>query len=117
MDKIFIQQLRVEAKVGIYPREKLLPQTIELDLEVGLPHKGPYVNDKIAETIDYDALIKHIHTTLDQQHFGLIERLAEHLAQTVLDKFAAPYIKVSICKLGVSAKAKRVGVVLERTRR
>ena len=36
IDYIFIEGLRVEARVGIYPREQLA-QTLEIDLTFGVP--------------------------------------------------------------------------------
>ena len=37
MDFIFIEELRVQANVGIYPRERAAPQTVELNLTFGVP--------------------------------------------------------------------------------
>ncbi|MBK6982026.1 MAG: hypothetical protein IPH30_11350 [Betaproteobacteria bacterium] len=37
MDKIFIREYRIDAWVGIYDWEKLRPQTLELDVEIGIP--------------------------------------------------------------------------------
>ena len=37
MDFIFIEELRVSARVGIYPRERVAAQTLELNLTFGVP--------------------------------------------------------------------------------
>ncbi|MBK9674347.1 MAG: dihydroneopterin aldolase [Betaproteobacteria bacterium] len=36
MNTIFIQDLRLTARIGIYAWERGLPQTLQLDLELGL---------------------------------------------------------------------------------
>lgn len=114
MDKIIIQELRVETKIGVYPREKMATQTIEIDLEVALPARSSYLSDKIADTIDYDALVKYIYATLENHHFGLLENLAEHIAQGVMKKFSSPGVRISVTKLGVLPKIKKISVVLKR---
>ena len=35
MDIIFIDELRVSTLIGIYPREKAMPQTVEMSLQIG----------------------------------------------------------------------------------
>ena len=50
MDFIFIEELRVQAWVGIYPREKVAPQTVELHLTFGVPDSAAE-HDDIADTI------------------------------------------------------------------
>ena len=34
MDSIFISELKIETRIGIYDWEKKVPQTIQLDIEV-----------------------------------------------------------------------------------
>ena len=52
MDFIFIEELRVDAHVGIYPREQVAAQTIEINLTFGVPDEAAQ-DDDIAKTIDY----------------------------------------------------------------
>ena len=35
MDIIFIEEMRAETWIGIYPREKAMPQTVEMSLQIG----------------------------------------------------------------------------------
>lgn len=59
MDFIFIEELRVEARVGIYPRERVASQTVELNLTFGVPDAAAE-RDDIADTIDYAQVIARI---------------------------------------------------------
>ena len=56
MDIIFIDDLRVETLIGIYPREKAVPQTIEISLRIGASTASAGASDDIRDTIDYAAL-------------------------------------------------------------
>ena len=114
MDTIFITDLRVEMLIGVYDWERRVPQTVQLDLEIGIPDASRPRSDRIRETIDYARVIERIKASLKQDRFLLVERLAEHLAQLVMTEFKAPWVKVSVSKLAVEKDVKRVGVTIER---
>jgi len=114
MDTIFITDLRVEMLIGVYDWERKVPQTVQLDLEIGIPDGGGPRSDRIRETIDYAKVIERIQSSLKQERFLLVERLAEHLAQLVMAEFKAPWVKVSVSKLAVEKDVKRVGITIER---
>jgi len=116
MDIIFIRELRLEAGVGIYKRERETRQTVQFDLEIGLPAKNAALSDKVADTIDYAVVIERITTELASRHFGLVETLAEHVANLILNEFGAPWVRVSIAKLGALRSVKLVGVTIERSK-
>ncbi|MFN4148045.1 MAG: dihydroneopterin aldolase [Rhodocyclaceae bacterium] len=115
MDFIFIEEMRVEAHVGIYARERVAPQTLELSLTFGVPDEAAQ-DDDIAKTIDYAQVIARIREELAQRHFNLLETLGEFVIALVLDEFRAPWVKVSIAKVGIAKGVKRVGVQIERAR-
>jgi len=113
MDRIFIEELRVEAWVGIYPRERVTRQTIEINLEFGVPDAAAQ-HDEIADTIDYAEVINRIRKELVERHFNLLETLGEFVVALLVDDFHAPWVKISIAKIGVMKGVKRVGVAIER---
>ncbi len=113
MDRIFIDELRVEAWVGIYPRERAARQTIEINLEFGVPDAAA-LHDEIADTIDYAEVITRIRNELAERHFNLLETLGEYVVAVLCDDFGAPWVKISIAKMGVMKGVKRVGVAIER---
>jgi 7,8-dihydroneopterin aldolase/epimerase/oxygenase len=114
MDIIFISELRIETLVGIYDWERKIPQTVQFDLEIGIPDTGRARTDKIAETIDYAKVVGRISEMLKENHFLLLERMAESIAQLVLKEFGAPWVKISVAKLSALKNVKRLGVVIER---
>lgn len=117
MDHIFIREFRVEAWVGIYDWEKLRAQTIELDLEIGAPGPGAGHADDIARTVDYGAVIERVRAELAGKRFGLLEALAEHVAGLVTGEFGAPWVRLSVAKLGHVRGVRKVGVSIERHRK
>ncbi|TAK71643.1 MAG: dihydroneopterin aldolase [Betaproteobacteria bacterium] len=116
MDIIFLREVRLDARIGIYRREKSITQTVELDLDIALPDERVFKSGKIADTIDYAVVVERIRAALVERHYGLVENLAEHVAQIILDEFHAPWVRVGIAKIGAQPSARRVGVVIERGR-
>ena len=114
MDIIFINDFRLEILIGIYEWERRIPQTVQFDLEIGIPPSHGPRTDRIGETIDYSKVVARIEQTLREQHFLLLERLSEHVAQLVLTEFGAPWIKVSVNKIAALRNVKRLGVTIER---
>lgn len=115
VDLIFIEEMRVEAHVGIFEREKVAPQTLEINLTFGVPDEAAQ-NDDIARTIRYDEVIVRIRAELAARHFNLLETLGEYVIGLLLDEFGAPWVRISIAKLGIMQGVRRVGVQIERSR-
>jgi 7,8-dihydroneopterin aldolase/epimerase/oxygenase len=115
MDFIFIEELRVEARVGIYPREKAVPQILELNMTFGVPDAAA-LRDDIADTIDYAVVIARIREELACHHFNLIETLGEFVVNLLFDEFCAPWVRIRIAKIGVMKGVRRVGVFIQRGR-
>ena len=116
MDTIFIREFRVDAWVGIYDWEKLRPQTLELEVEIGIPGSAAGKSDDIHDTVHYGQVVERFSAELAQRRFGLLEALAEHLAAIVTGEFKAPWVRLSVAKLGHIRNVRKVGVTIERTR-
>ncbi|MDH5220755.1 MAG: dihydroneopterin aldolase [Betaproteobacteria bacterium] len=116
MDAIQLRDLRVEALIGIHKRERHVAQTVSIDLDIGLPGVVVFSSDKVADTIDYEQVALGIRALAASGHFRLVETLAERIARLLLDEFGAPWVKVSVAKIGILANAKLVGVTIERRR-
>ena len=115
MDFIFIEEMRVEAHVGIYAREKAAAQTLDLSLTFGVPDEAAR-DDDIGKTIDYAVVIERIRSELAERQFNLLETLGEYVIELMLAEFRAPWVKISIAKVGVVKGVRRVGVQIERRR-
>jgi 7,8-dihydroneopterin aldolase/epimerase/oxygenase len=115
MDHIFIRDFRLQTLIGFHRRERVVPQTIRLDLEIGIANAAVFTSDKVADCIDYDKVTARIREVASE-HVNLVETLAERVARLLLDEFGAAWAKVSIAKLGILKDVGLVGVSVERRR-
>ena len=111
MDIIFLHDFRAKTLIGIYPWERIVPQTIQIDLEIALPTSRACQSDDIHDALDYALIIERIKNILKEKHFSLLEALAEH----ILTEFQSPWVKVSVAKLGIIRGVNKLGVRIERT--
>ena len=116
MDTIFIREFRVDAWVGIYEWEKQRPQTLEMEIEIGIPGSAAGRSDNIHDTVHYGEVVARIAADLAERRFKLLEALAEHVCGVVVDDFKAPWVRLSVAKLGHIRNVRKVGVTLERRR-
>ena len=114
MDSILVRDLRVEVLIGIHKRERYVPQTVSIDLDIGIPGTTVFASDKVADTIDYEQVALRIQKLASSGHFKLVETFADRIAKLLMDDFKAPWVKVSAAKIGILPNAKFVGVSIER---
>jgi dihydroneopterin aldolase len=116
MDTIFIREFRVDAWVGIYEWEKQRPQTLEMEIEIGIPGNEVGRTDHIYDTVHYGEVVERIVRELSERRFKLLEALAEHVCAVITGDFRAPWVRLSVAKIGHVRNVRKVGVVLERRR-
>jgi dihydroneopterin aldolase len=116
MNTIFIQDLRLETRIGVYDWEQHLPQTLRIDLELGLPSDGAFLSDDFNDALDYAAVVKRVQALAANHPHKLLERFAQAVADIVLGEFNAPWVKVRVAKLAPIAGVKELGVAIERSR-
>jgi dihydroneopterin aldolase len=114
MNKIFIHDLRLETRIGVYDWERRLPQSIRLDLDIGLPSDKPFTTGKLEDALDYAAVVARIKAVAQDNPHPLLERFTEAIAQLVLSEFGAPWVKVRVAKLAPLSGVKELGVEIER---
>ncbi len=114
MDIIFISELKVKTKLGVPAWERMTPQTIILDIEIGYDLTKACKSDAIADTIDYGSVVTRIHETLKEHSFQLVEALAEHICQLIFKEFSALSVKIKVAKPAILPRLKALGVVIER---
>lgn len=115
MDTIFISELKVQTKLGVPAWERILPQTIILDIEIGYDLSKACKSDAIADTVDYGAVVGRIRETLSENNFQLVEALAEHICQVIFSEFHALSLKVKVAKPAILPGLKALGVMIERS--
>ena len=116
MNSIFIHDLRVETRIGVYEWEAELAQTIRLDVEIGMPSDDVFHSGDFADALDYAAVVKRLQAFAADHPHKLIERFAQAVADLLLSDFAAPWVKVRVAKLAPIAGVRELGVTIERQR-
>ena len=114
MDRVFIEDLRIETVIGIYDWERKIRQTVALDLEMAFDNSTPAASDKIEDTLDYKAVSKRLIGFVETSHFELVETLAESCAHIVREEFGVPWLRLKLSKPGAVTGSKAVGVIIER---
>ena len=114
MNTIFIHDLRLDTKVGVYDWERQLPQTVRIDIDIGLPSTRPFETGELADAIDYAAVVGRIREFGASHDHALLERFAEALASLVLDEFGAQSVRLRVAKLGALPGVREIGVAIER---
>jgi len=116
MDIVYIRDLRIDAVIGIYDWERRIQQQISVDIEMGWDNRPAAQSDDIKDTLNYKAAANLIKELVDKSEFQLVEALAEHIAELLLDKMKIPWVKVSLGKPLAVTDSQEVGVIIERTK-
>jgi dihydroneopterin aldolase len=115
MDKIFLEDLRVDAVIGIWEWERRVRQTVRLDLEMATDVRRAAAQDEIESALDYKGIAKRLVQAVAASEFKLVETLAETLASIVIKEFDVSWLKLSVSKPGAIDGSRNVGVVIERS--
>ena len=116
LNAIFIHDLRVETRIGVYEWEAELAQTIRLDVELGLPSDDVFRSGEFADALDYAAVVKRLQAFAADHPHKLLERFAQAVADVLLHDFGAPWVKVRVAKIAPIAGVRELGIAIERKR-
>jgi len=114
MDKVFINNLEVEAIIGIFDWEREVRQLISIDLEMDFDNKKSAKSDDIKDALDYKKVGKRVTTFVERSKYKLVERLAEQIAKLVLKEFPVSSLIVTVTKPGAMRGSELVGIRITR---
>ncbi|WP_332673995.1 dihydroneopterin aldolase [Aromatoleum sp.] len=116
MDIIFIDGFRGSTIIGICEDELHAPQPVRIDLAAGLQRSAACSTDRIGDTIDYGEVRAALREMLRTHRFQLLEAFAEAIADLLLTRFGAHWLRVSVTKPAKFDDVEGVGVIIERRR-
>jgi dihydroneopterin aldolase len=117
MDKILLEGIRLEIRVGTTEQERSEPQLCGLDLVVAADLKAAGRSGDLKHTVDYAAIFRVIEAHCVQNSFTLLEEVGQQLCDRIFDQYPVESIKLRIRKLKpFSSKLTSVGVELKRKR-
>lgn len=96
IESIHIEQLKVQAHVGVPADERSQPQ--RLTINVTLCPGTSEQRDELENTINYSSVAKTVRDVVRRRHYKLIETVAEEIATEVLEKFAPAKVMVEVRK-------------------
>ena len=114
MDKIFLNDMKVETVIGIWEWERKIRQIVAIDLEMSADIRKAAASDSVEDTLNYKSVAKRVQAFVGESSFQLVETLAENIAAIILDEFDVSWVKVRVDKPGAIRGAKGVGVLIER---
>ena len=114
-DKIYIEDLRVKATIGIFDWEKKIKQEVSISYEIPHDNKKAAAEDIIEATTDYKTITKTIIAFVEGNKFELVETFAEKIAEMVIKDFKVEEIRLRVSKPGALRFSKDVGVIIERS--
>lgn len=114
MDTVFIEDLRIDAVIGIYDWERRVRQTLSFDIEMAFDNTVPAASDDIVLTLNYKDVSKRLIGYVGASSFGLVETLAERCAAIIREEFGVGWVRLKLSKPGAVRGAKAVGVCIER---
>ncbi len=98
MGEIRIKGLSIFAYHGVYDKEKEQGQNFIVNAVLHTNMEKAGKSDEISDAVDYGAVCKAIDLYVRENHFNLLEALAEHLAEELL--FAFPEIEKAELEIG-----------------
>ena len=105
-DKIYVEDLRVKATIGIFDWEKKIKQDVSISYEIPHDNVKAAKADAIEATTDYKSITKGIISFVENNKFELVETFAEKIAEMVIKDFNIDEIIEGI-KAGCTSILKR----------
>lgn len=112
VDSLQIKGLSVLTRIGVHAWEQKILQTLLIDITIPTDFKN--CMEKLANTIDYDALCKQVTTYVELNSFLLIETVAEQVATFIKTEFNVSELTISVSKPQAIKNASNITVTCTR---
>lgn len=114
MDTVFIERLETFTTIGVYDWEQAIKQRLVFDIEMRWDNKKAAASDDVTDCLNYAEVSEAVIEFVEGGRFALIERVAEEVAELLIHRFSVPWVRIRLDKPGAVARARSVGVVIER---
>lgn len=115
MDRVFIEGLSIAGKHGVLEHERRLEQEFVLDISASFDAKPSAASDTIADTVDYIRFRDIARETIQNESHYLIERVAQTIADRILEDQRIGEVTITVRKPAVLASG-IPGISITRTR-
>jgi len=114
--RVFIRDLTLEARIGIYPKERKRPQRVIVSIDMMVKEDRRPHGDEIAGVVSYEEAVHVAEAIASSGHINLVETLAERVAEACLKDRRVVSVRVRVEKPDIFRQAAGVGVEIERKR-
>ena len=114
LDTILIDRLEIEVIIGTEEFEREHPQRVIISAEIRLYSQSAGYSDNLADTLNYDEIIKGIEQLTRQGSFQLLEALAERIAEFILKYDRVADVTLTVLKPDIYSHVNAVGLKIYR---
>jgi dihydroneopterin aldolase len=117
-DRIVLAGIEVFAYHGVFEEEQAEGQLFGVDVEIETDMSAAAASDDLADTIDYGLLADRVHQRVAEERWNLIEKVADRVADLVLEDPRVTAVSVTIHKpqAPIAVPFRDVTVVRRRSR-
>ena len=109
-DVILIRDLDCECIIGIFDEERTRRQTVRINAEVYTDLSMAGESDDFNDALNYSEVEATLKKEAEASEFFLLEKLAAHLAETVLKMEKVAAVRLTLDKFEAAAYAKSIAV-------
>lgn len=113
--RVLVRDLEIMASVGLFEVEHRYEQRIIVNLDLRVRDDYDGTSERIADVVDYGALVANVERVVTSRHFKLVETLAETIAADCLADSRVLSATVRIEKPDILPACKAVGIEIERS--
>lgn len=111
---VFVRDLVLLALIGVHDHEHDQPQRVRINLDLAVREGEGGLDDDLANVVCYEQLVAGVQRIFDEGHVGLVETIAERIADMCLVDVRVRSARVRVEKLDIFDNAQSVGVEIER---
>lgn len=114
-DKIYLEGVRLNTIIGVYPEERNAARTIYADVEIDTDHTAAAASDDFTKAVDYAAVVKILEDTAAESSFFLLEAFAGKCVEKILQITGVEKVSVKISKPAVFPNVGNTAVKISRS--
>lgn len=111
---VFVRDLVLMALIGVHDFEQDAPQRMRVNLDLAVRESDGGLGDDLGNVVCYQTLVNGVQEIINIGHVGLVETMAETIAEMCLEDARVRSVRVRVEKLDIIDAAESVGVEIER---
>jgi FolB domain-containing protein len=108
--KVIISDLTLLISIGIHDFEKIKKQEVKFNIDIDIDSFLAPVENKLNSIVNYETIIKNISNLTKNNHYELLETLAEDILYELFKNNNIHKIKIKIEKTQIIKNTKSVGI-------